>query len=256
MSARSLSAGAVLATLLFVGARAAAQVPSMQPAPYGAPYGQPAYGAPAPAFTTTAPPNAHEEDSGRGLELVYARAGIRGAMIASEALGKGELRLKDPTGFGGALDVGVGVRLLVLTVGPRARALVLSNGTLFQVGGEVALRLPLGRLDPFVGIEGGYTFGSRSKDAFSVGCAPGTPTDPCTVSGSSRAVSGLDLGLTGGLDYYVSPMLSFGGQASILFLFLSREGLPWALPAETAATASGSGTGLGVLLGGNAALHF
>ena len=256
MSAR-LAAGAALVAATLGSGEAQAQAPYMQSTPYGAPTNAP-YGSPygAPAYASAAPPVAHDEDSGRGLELVYARAGLRGAMVASQALGKGELRLKDPTGFGGALDLGVGVRFLVLSVGPRARALVLSNGTLFQVGAEVALRIPIGRLDPFVGIEDGYTFGSRSKDAFTVTCAAGTPTDPCAVSGPSRSVNGLDLGLTGGLDYYVSPMVSFGGQASVLFLFLSREGLPWALANETAATSSGSGTGLGLLLGGNAALHF
>jgi hypothetical protein len=210
--------------------------------PYQQPYAQPPYGQPQPS-----PPPSNDDDAGRKLEFVYATAGAGGAYASLDALSGKGLQLKHLSGAGGAFELGVGLRLLVLTIGPRARALVLSNALLWQLGGEVGLRLPLGHWDPFVSIQGGYTFGSKPSE--DVDC-------PSCGGGSSKSVglSGGDVGLAGGVDYYLSSTFSLGGDLALMILFLSREAV--AGTGVPALDSSASMTGFGAKLGAHAGLHF
>lgn len=212
---------------------------TMQTSPYGSPYPQRA-------------PSTSSEDSGRGLEFFYARAGAGGAFVGLGALGGGDkLRLEDKSGVGGAFELALGVRLLVFTLGPRARLLLLAPATLWQVGAEAAFRVPLGRWDPFVGLQGGYTFGSSSNG--NLVCANGAPASSCGATGSA-SWGGADVGLTGGADYYLSPNLSLGAAANVMFLFLSRKAVDGTV--DPGLSSAASATGIGLTLGAHAGLHF
>ena len=120
---------------------------------------------------------------------------------------------------------------------------------LWQLGGEIALRLPLGRWDPFIALQGGYTFGSKSRDDIQCRSGPcqGTSTDAVSISGA-------DFGLAGGFDYYVSPVFSLGGDLAAMMLFLSRDPVPQT--GEILLDDSASMTGLALKLGAHAAIHF
>lgn len=213
--------------------------------PYGPPPQSP-YGSTQPR-QAAGPPSRNGEDSGRGLEFFYARAGAAGAFAALGALGHDDdLRMTDTSGVGGAFEVALGLRLLVFTVGPRARLLVLSPATLWQLGAEAAFHIPLGRFEPFVGVQGGATFGSTpSKNIVCVAAA--------SCGGDGASIGGGDVGLSAGADYYVTPQLSLGGAANMMFLFLSRKGIGGAV--EPALAGSAGVTGLGVTLGAHAAFH-
>ena len=66
--------------------------------------------------------DAEREDSGRGLEFFYASAGIGGSYLGLSASPRSTaLGLTKVSGPGLTADVGLGVRFVTLTVGPRAR---------------------------------------------------------------------------------------------------------------------------------------
>ena len=152
-------------------------------------------------------------------------------------------RVKLGSGIGGAFELALGVRLLVFTLGPRARFMVLSDDkTLWQLGAEAAFHIPLGRFEPFVGMQGGYTFGSSSTQYKCAGACP-----------SRLSFGGADVGLGGGADYYLTPQLSLGGAANVMFLFLSRKAVDGS--PDPAFASSESMIGLGATLGVHAAFH-
>lgn len=226
------------------------------------PYGQPSYPqqqmqtAPTGSVPYTPLPRNDDEDSGRKLEFFYARAGAGAAFVSLDALGGDNVKLQSLDGIGGAMELGLGARLLLVTVGPRARALVLSNATLWQLGGEVALRIPMGRWDPFVSLQGGYTFGQKPREDIDCG-APAAKCRPFSATGPMPddpvGITGADLGLAGGLDYYLTPMFSLGGDLAVMMLFLTRDAVPQTT--EPALDRDASMTGLGVKLGVHVGLH-
>jgi hypothetical protein len=195
---------------------------------------------------------AEREDAGRGLEFFwvdveggYEYASLQ-AFRSDALLGAGGV---DDAGSGLALGVGVGVRVVFLTLGGRARLLRASAWDLWTLDAEVGLHLPLGALEPSFTFAAGYAWlGSPSAEG-----APG-------FDGGAVDVSGLDARLGANLDYYVNPLLSFGARASFEALALWRSGAPQpaAVPAATAETYArdGEGIGFGVTLGATAGLHF
>lgn len=226
-------------------------------APYGTtqlPYAQPQPQPQGPYMQPQAPYTAStqsDDDSGRGLEFFYARAGAGGAFVAPGALGHASnLGLEKTAGFGGSFEAALGIRLLVLTVGPRARLLLTSPMTLWQLGAEAAFRVPLGRWDPFVGINGGYTFGNSPLD--NGRCSNGLPASACGAT-DHFSIGGADVGVAAGTDYYFTPAFSVGGALNIGFLFLSRKTADGA--SDPQLQSSASMTGLATTLGLHLALH-
>lgn len=186
---------------------------------------------PPPSTTTTAtPPNgvppgsnqteqdlekAKKEDSKRGLEWVWLNAEGGFSHVDMETfVGDKDFTLGFvPTqSVGGVVGLGLGVRLLFLTIGARGRVGFYDPWQMFTVGGEIGLHIPLGRLDPHFEVGGGYAaLGSVS------GLVKGA-SDAISISGGYGRISG-------GLDVYVTPVFSLGLQASGDFLALVRQGL-------------------------------
>lgn len=214
-------------------------VPPPQPgAPANAPYGQPMEAgglAPPPPMASTTPPppstteqqleDAKKEDSGRGLSWVWlnVEGGYQhvGLQTFSYSVSGGTPSQPVPdvsagfiptTANGGVIGPGVGFRLLFLTIGARGRLGFFDNFQLFSLGPELGFHIPLGNLEPHFDFSFGYTAMGSFKGA---------------VSGSTDAISirGFDARIGGGLDYFVTPVVSLGANVSWEFLGLTRPGV-------------------------------
>jgi len=238
--------------------------PSGQPAsPYGSPYTTPpsspytnapytsspytnAPGAPMSATTQTLDAS-EREDSGRGLEFFYVSGGVSLSTLGFETLGSDKLGVAKSSGVGPEIELGLGLRLLVFTIGPRVRYHALSSFNLWQIDGEAALHVPIGKIDAYFGLHGGYAFvGSLGQDAVA--------SAPSNVSTSDARPRGFDVGLQLGVDYYLSSWFSVGGEVAGNLLFLRRSAVSSAT--DPTFGSSGSGAGLGGMYGVHTGLHF
>ena len=159
-----------------------------------------------------------EKDSGRGLEWFALQP-----EVGLQQLGLTTLSGKDGGGFktsGVAPLVGVlaNVRLLFVTIGVRARVAFFSDFKYWNLGPELGFHMPIGNLEPYAFVGGGYA------------ALGGLPDAAAGVS-----VHGFDIRLGVGLDYYVSRQFSIGGLFTSEIVPLSAS----------FAGASSSSTGLG-----------
>jgi hypothetical protein len=216
--------------------------------------------APAPSATTKELDEAKEKDSERGLEFFYfnveggfEHVGLTTFNVDEDKLTAG---LIATSSSGGVVGAGLGLRLIFLTLGARARAGFFSDWQLFSVGGELGIHIPLGNFDPHFDFGFGYAgLGSLTS----------------AVSGASDAISirGFYARAGGGLDYYVTPAISLGLNASWELLGLTRPGLslteaqriqndPAADPQKTKDTllqADGTSYGAAIAITGVVGLH-
>lgn len=207
------------------------------------------------------PPPEEEKDSGRGLTWVwfnfeggFQHVGLQTFNVDEEALTAGFV---DTSASGGVIGAGLGVRLLFVTLGPRVRLGFFPDWQLFSLGGELGFHIPIGNLEPHFDLGFGYTgLGSVSS----------------AVSGASDAldISGYHARIGGGLDYFITPAFSVGGNFSWELLALTRPGLSPEevanLEAETSGTPEeqraqvlgleGSGYGSAVAITAQLGLHF
>lgn len=228
---RSLASFAAAGSLLFLAAPSWAQgVPSPyaqnQPLTAPAPMDPNAPGSPAAPqgsytdssyHTTTARlDEAEREDSKRKFEVFWIDAHLGGSYIDMRQLSDSDLRIEKASAGGPAFSLGAGARFLVLVVGARARYNALSSFNMWQLNGEVGLKLPISAIDFLIGVHGGYSFVGSLGDA-----ALATNTNVPTAADQVK-VRGFNAGLDVGLDYYVSPTFSVGVGALGDFLFLNR----------------------------------
>ena len=213
----SLAAAASLAVILVAPATARAQ--ELQPPP---PMQQQQ---PAPPGYETAPPNSapetvndqESEDSGLGLEWVYLNADAGFGYANLESFSTTTLGMQKTASSGPAFGVGAGVRLLFLTLGVRARDLILDMGNLWELGGEAAFHIRVWHIDPYFGVRGGYNFvGSLGTDT--VGAAVGNT--------QGLSVHGFNVGPMAGIDIYFNHNFSIGADVDAQFLFISRPPVP------------------------------
>ena len=165
---------------------------------------------------------------------------------------------------GPAADVGLGVRLLFVTLGARFTGAsfedtsderTLNRYQLWSLDGELGLHLPFGRFEPYVQVAAGYSALGGLGDA---------------LEGLRRGldVAGVNTRLALGFDYYVKQHLSIGLRGSGELLFLSRRGVPVRELLEPKQVdtlgdlrtrmleADGATLGTAVGLSGNVGLHF
>ena len=244
-----------------------------QPAPFQQPYGQPApapYGAPpqynAPsAFgqqnaTAAQLQNAERSDSGRGLEIAYAQASVGAAFLGLDTFSNSKLGLDKTSGGGPVFGLGAGLRLLFFTIGARARLTTLSAYDFWQLDLEAGYHVPIGRWDPYVAVHGGYAFETNASSAQVQGPEGGGAGE--SDAASQLALHGGEVGVSGGADYYVTPLISVGAEATAELLFLSRpkqtptNGGVQDGPSQQLYLTSGSSTGLGLSASLHAGIHF
>ncbi len=183
-----------------------------------------------PSFSTasTAPPpsNADDErkDSGLGLEWLWLDADVGGSYVGLESFNSSNLSLQNTASGGPAFGAALGARLLFFTLGLRARDLLLSNLSLWELDADVAFHTRIDRIDPYIGVRGGYTFdGSLGTGAVQ---ASGFNA-PTGVN-----LHGWNVGVAFGGDYYFNHYVSIGVDLNPEVLFLQRDKL--ALPAAFA----------------------
>ncbi|MEJ7732832.1 MAG: hypothetical protein WKG00_26970 [Polyangiaceae bacterium] len=180
------------------------------PPPMGAP---PPAAQPPPAAPSTEQrlDQARSKDSGRGVDFLYAdieggfeHVGLKTFSSDEESLTAG---FAGTTGSGPVVGASVALQLLFVTIGPRVRIGFFPDWQLFSAGGEVGIHIPVGSLEPHLALGAGYT-----------------------ALGSFETVQAIDVRgfyarAGGGLDYYVTPVLSLGAAASWELLGLTRPEL-------------------------------
>jgi len=203
---------------------------------------------------------AEREDAGRGLEFFW----INGE-VGVEHLGLQTFKAKnlvdadvvETTQTGLLFGGGLGVRLVFLTLGARFRLGTFSEWQLWTLNGELGIRIPLGSLEPYFTLGGGYA----SIGAFD------TANVGADLNSAGVDITGFDIRGGFGLDYYFSDAFSLGVNLTGELLFLTRPGVdPSKLQAAGGATgtqaaaqvyaADGSSIGSGVTLTAVVGLHF
>ena len=108
--------------------------------------------------------------------------------------------------IGPVVGIGGGVRFLFVTLGPRFRFGHFRDWDLGTLDAELGFKAPLGAVEPFVSIGGGYAKVGSLRDA-------------------GVRVQGYDIRLTAGVDYYFNKSFSIGGLASAEVLGMTRPGV-------------------------------
>ncbi len=203
-----------------------------------------------------------KEDSGRGLEFFYLNGEVGMEHLGLQTFKANHLvdaNVVKSTQTGLMYGGGLGVRLVFLTLGARFRMGNFSDWQLWTLNGEVGLHIPLGNLEPYFTLGGGYA----SLGSFSAGNL-GSNLNKAGVS-----IKGYDIRAGAGLDYYITPIFSVGANLTGEMLGLTRPGVSASKLKSSASgtgstqqaaadvyAADGSSIGAAVSLTGVIGLHF
>ena len=230
---------------------AAPPVPPPMPEP-----GQPGSATPPPPPQST---EAHldksgQQDNGIGLKLVYLQAdvGVGWATLGGALPSAGpwidpakpasSLNYDDHrSGGGAAFGLGAGLEFITFQAGARFRALSTSSFNLWNIGGELALQPGSGRFWPRFGLNVGYVWASGFKEAL------------CANYCGLLDVSGVNVGVRGGFQYFVGKNVELGADATADAMFLKRGSIN-GQRAELAGDQRGTGVQLALL--GHVGFHF
>ena len=205
---------------------------------------------------------ADREDSGRGLEFVWLNGEVGFEHLGFQTFKSNDLvdaGVVKTTHTGPLFGAGLGVRLVFITLGARFRLASFEIGQLWTLNGEVGLRIPLGALEPYFTLGGGYaSLGSFDTDKL------GSDFNDAGVE-----IRGYNIRGGVGFDYYLSNAFSLGANLTGEMLGLTRPGVdpsklqatgttsndPDALKAEVY---QASGSSLGAAVSGTVVigLHF
>ncbi|HVR19709.1 MAG TPA: hypothetical protein VMS65_08435, partial [Polyangiaceae bacterium] len=130
---------------------------------------------------------------------------------------------------------GLGVRIIFLTFGARFRYAPLPDLTLWTLGLEAGLHVPLGALEPYFTLGAGYARIQPDETDFDM--------------------QGVNARLGAGLDFYLTNMFSIGANLTGDALFLSRKKVAGA-PSDSVYADDGSGIAGGVTFTAVMGLHF
>ncbi len=164
---------------------------------------------------TVAPSAAVERDEdasvrkGRLTEILYFNVEAGAEYVSLQSLHLDEQLLPstvNTAGIGPALGLGAGLRFVLITLGPRFRFANLPDYDLWSIGGELGLHVPLGAVEPWLRLGGGFAKVGRLQD-------------------QRVRISGYDVRLGLGLDYYFSKNWSLGFAGSGEILGLTRPGV-------------------------------
>ncbi len=198
---------------------------------------------------------AEKEDSGRGLEFVWLNAEAGGEHLGLQTFKANNLvdaGVVKTTQTGFMYGAGLGVRLVFLTLGARFRMGNFSEYQLWTLNGEVGLHIPLGAIEPYFTLGGGYaSMGSFNQSDLAKG-----------LGGGDVSVKGYDIRGGFGIDFYLSNTFTLGANLTGEMLALTRPGVdPNKLKNSTPSAqeiyqADGSSIGAAVALTAVAGLHF
>jgi hypothetical protein len=191
---------------------------------------------------------ADREDSKRGLEFVWLNGEVGFQYLGLQTFAANDLvdaSVVETNQSGLMVGAGLGVRLVFLTLGPRFRYGSFQDLQVWTLDGELGIRIPLGKLEPYFTFAAGYA----SLGSLDFGNA---------VDGGDAKIRGFNGRLGFGLDFYLSNAVSVGATASAEALFLRRPGVKLSNPstAEDVYAADGSSIGLGLSGAAVIGLHF
>jgi len=148
------------------------------------------------------------------LDFIYLKAETGAEYVGLQTLSVKRdvvpfsVRRDDAGVFGGAA---AGVKLLFLGVGPHFRIAQFRDWDLWTLNLDVQWLAPLGKIEPYLTLSGGYARLGRAFD---------------TVSGGQIVrVEGYDVRLVIGGDYFLSPNLSLGASLSGEVVGMHRPGV-------------------------------
>jgi hypothetical protein len=200
---------------------------------------------------------AKKEDSGRGLEFVWLNADVGAEYLGLQTLKANQLvdsRVVKSKGLGSVYGAGLGLRLLVFSVGARFRLANFEDWQMWTLNAEAGLRIPLGRVEPYLNLGAGYaSLGDFKGSDFAA-----------TLKSADVKASGLDARAGAGVDVYLTNAFSVGANLTGELVFLGRSGssrvlvpgLPQNANAEGVFGSHGSGIGVGATLSAVLGLHF
>lgn len=157
---------------------------------------------------------AEEEDSGRGLSFFWVDAEAGYEFLGLRTFRDGGLvdgALVKSTQHGPVFGAALGARLIAFTVGARFRYAHFQESSRWSLNLEGGYRLPLGRLEPYFTLGGGYT----SLNAFEI-------ERSFVALKRDLRVHGFNLRGSAGVDYFFGSALSLGANLSGDLLFLTR----------------------------------
>lgn len=194
--------------------------PGTNPSGPGAPGGPPA------GDTEQRLNESEKADSGRGFELLWARAEAGLSYMNLASFSADNLGLKQEGNTGALLGIGAGLRLYIFSLGVRFRHHQMKVNT-EQLNLVVGLHIPISQVDLQFDFHGGYMFvGKLSGDALNLSTSAAA-ADPA----SGVSARGLNAGLGFAIDYYIIPQVSIGAGFGGDFLYLKRP--PVAIPEGT-----------------------
>jgi len=161
--------------------------------------------------------DADKKDSGRGLEWFYLNGEVGFESLGLQTFKTGNLvdsTIVSTTQTGLLLGAGLGLRLVFITIGPRFRVGLFKDYQVWTLDAEVGLRIPLGNLEPYLTLSGGYA----SLGAFSAQNVGGP-------AAGDVSITGYNIRGGGGLDLYVTPVFSIGASITGEVLGLTRPGV-------------------------------
>ena len=162
---------------------------------------------------------AKQDDSGRGLTWLWIDVNGGFEQLGMQALNGGNqgfvAGFVKTSSSGGVVDAGVGAQLLLFTLLLRGRIGVFDSGQLYRVGPEVGFHVPLGRVEPHVALGVGYAGMGGLHETVALD----------SVAASAFSLRGFYARLDAGIDYYPTPVFSFGADVSAELLGLFRPAL-------------------------------
>jgi hypothetical protein len=179
----------------------------------GAAVATPADGAAAASVNEAPSSDEHAKDV-KGLDLFFFEAESGAAYVGLQTLNvkrdvvPTSTRSEDVGGFFGLLG---GVKLLFLSIGPHAKFGRFQDWDLWTLDLDVGFHAPLGAVEPFLRLGGGYTHLSRAFDK--------------VRNGGSLRSDGYNLSLALGADYFVTRYLTVGARFSGELIGLHRAGV-------------------------------
>lgn len=161
---------------------------------------------------------AETEDSGRLFELVWVNADVGGSYINLQQFNQSSLAVEKSKAGGAMFGLGAGLRFVFLSFGVRARYHALSAFSMWQLNGEVGVKIPVSSLDLYFGAHGGWAWLGKLGDA-----SLDTSTQ---ASAGDVSVRGFNAGLEIGADYFINKIFSLGIGVNGDALFLKRPPVP------------------------------
>jgi hypothetical protein len=174
--------------------------------------------------------DAEKKNSGRGLEWIWLNGEFGFETLGLQTFSATNLGINSSSQTGLMYGAGLGVRIIFVTLGAKFRIATMSAFDIWTLNAEAGLRIPLGPLEPYLTLGGGFA----SVGAFSTS----------SIASSDRgnvSITGYDVRAGGGLDYYVTPIFSVGAAVTFEVLGLTRPGVNLS-DVQTAANSTGTAT--------------